>query len=230
MPADLATNTTAGAFVAGLVTSLHCAGMCGPLLCAALPKPTPSYHAGRLVSYSALGAICGAIGSVPLQKMLKTPLAVLPWVLVALMLLIAFGLKPRLPRPMFLRKWYARRLLARQASTPAGPHWKGFGLGLVTPLLPCGPLYLMLGATLLAGSALQGLQFAAAFVLGTIPMLWVAQGSFGLLGRRLSPQRMSQIQRGLALFAAGILIWRLTGSLMAPEDAAPKCPLCHGHE
>ncbi len=58
-------------FVASLLGSLHCAGMCGPLaLLAVQPagaahrrwKPHLAYHGGRLLAYAALGAACGAIG------------------------------------------------------------------------------------------------------------------------------------------------------------------------
>jgi sulfite exporter TauE/SafE len=88
----------------------------------------------------------------------------------------------------------------------------------------------MLGACLVAGSAFQGLQFALAFVLGTVPMLWAAHGSLGMLTRRISPRRMMQLQRGLALGAAVLLAWRLKGTLEPQPDgaeAAVSCPLCH---
>ncbi|HRI82324.1 MAG TPA: sulfite exporter TauE/SafE family protein, partial [Opitutaceae bacterium] len=64
-----AVNSPAAAFVAGLVTSLHCAGMCGPLACALLPmrgapgQPaadaatvSSAYQLSRLAGYTALGA------------------------------------------------------------------------------------------------------------------------------------------------------------------------------
>src|SRR5690606_13450757 len=59
-------STPAAALVAGLVTSLHCAGMCGPLACLVAPTrgaaaagsaPTASvvYHVSRLAGYTLLG-------------------------------------------------------------------------------------------------------------------------------------------------------------------------------
>ena len=58
-------DTTASAFVAGLVTSVHCAGMCGPLACAWLVgnadrpshplRDTSLYHGARLASYGIVG-------------------------------------------------------------------------------------------------------------------------------------------------------------------------------
>ena len=73
-----AVNSPAAAFVAGLVTSLHCAGMCGPLACALMPvrgdaadaqTVSTTYHVTRLASYAALARF-GALElpSLPAQK------------------------------------------------------------------------------------------------------------------------------------------------------------------
>lgn len=66
-PMELAAvNSPAAAFVAGLVTSLHCAGMCGPLACTLKPAPgdrrdaatiATVYQLSRLVGYAALGGL-----------------------------------------------------------------------------------------------------------------------------------------------------------------------------
>ncbi|PAW77316.1 MAG: hypothetical protein B9S27_08305, partial [Opitutia bacterium Tous-C8FEB] len=65
-----AVNSPAAAFAAGLVTSLHCAGMCGPLACALLPvragagsapAVATAYHGARLAAYGLLGAVAGGL-------------------------------------------------------------------------------------------------------------------------------------------------------------------------
>jgi sulfite exporter TauE/SafE len=220
---DPVINTTAAAFLAGLVTSLHCSAMCGPLLCAALPKPSSGYHVGRVLSYGAVGTFCGAVGQVPMQKLLKSPAVILPWALVLFLVLIAFGLKPKMPKPLFLRKFHARQILT-------GAHKaKGFMLGILTPLLPCGPLYMLFGASLLSGSAVLGAEFAIAFALGTIPLLWIAHSSMGGLRKYLTPQRLWQIQRGFALVSAVLIAWRLRSTLGFGLPEEPPCPFCETH-
>ena len=72
------------AFVAGLVTSLHCVGMCGPLVCALVPGGAGAhgglstggalYHAGRMVSYGSIGALVGLLGAGPLSFVSGKPL------------------------------------------------------------------------------------------------------------------------------------------------------------
>src|SRR4051812_30126523 len=60
------------AFLLGFIGSLHCAGMCGPLVLAmrVSHKNTSSwllgrliYNAGRGLVYGALGSLCGLIGA-----------------------------------------------------------------------------------------------------------------------------------------------------------------------
>ncbi|MFN7147839.1 MAG: sulfite exporter TauE/SafE family protein, partial [Myxococcota bacterium] len=53
-----------GALTAGLLGSPHCVGMCGPFV-TATGRSAPAWHAGRLLTYVTLGALAGAVGSVP---------------------------------------------------------------------------------------------------------------------------------------------------------------------
>ncbi|HSP43150.1 MAG TPA: sulfite exporter TauE/SafE family protein, partial [Luteolibacter sp.] len=106
-------------------------------------------------------------------------------------------------------------------------------MGLLTPLLPCGPLYLVFGAALLAGSAAKGAEFTLAFGLGTVPLLWLAQHSFHRIRARLTPRAMSRLRRGLAFATALMLMWRLHGTIpaqyfggkTAEKEELPSC--CH---
>ena len=235
-------STTAAALVAGLVTSVHCAGMCGPLACSLCTLKggesrrllaATSYHGGRLISYTLIGALCGALGKQPLRWVFETPALVLPWILVAAFLLIAFNLHQKIPTPKLLQKITAsfRKKACRLSATKGG-----LALGLFTPLLPCGPLYLMFAACLATGSPVKGAEFALAFGLGTIPLLWFAQHSFHKLRNILPKQFIPNTQRALAGLTALILIWRLHDTIplnfsnepqpaQAEEKELPSC--CH---
>ena len=222
-------QTTMGALVAGLVTSVHCAGMCGPIACGLSMRggesdrlwAATSYHATRLVSYAAIGAMCGALGKQPLQWIFHSPIVILPWMLVAVFLMFAFGLEKRLPRPVALLKFATRWRFKTAQLTPVR---SGIALGAMTPLLPCGPLYLLFGVSLLSGSGWRGAEFALAFGLGTVPLLWVAQHGMHRLKARFSPLAMSRAQRGLALAAAVVMMWRLHGTVF--DKAAEELPSC----
>ncbi len=210
-----AINTPALAFVAGLVTSLHCAGMCGPLACMIAPakgdRADPQvvatvYHVARIAAYAALGALAGAVGRVPLSLLGQTGLRLLPWVLVVFFLLVALRLDKKLPRLAILTRlqWKLQGLLRGRSRLRIAA-----AMGAATPLLPCGPLYFLVALAALSGSAVRGIEFMVAFGLGTLPLLWIVQAAYGRLRVRLSPVVLVRIQTAVALVAAVVITWRL---------------------
>ncbi|HEY0943653.1 MAG TPA: sulfite exporter TauE/SafE family protein [Opitutaceae bacterium] len=227
-----AVNTPAAAFVAGLVTSLHCAGMCGPLACMLAPTrgeqadPTTVnsvYHLSRLGGYAMFGAIAGAIGGVPAGFFRADLVRLFPWVIVAYFVFVALRLGHRLPRLAFLSRvqlrlhgWLRGRSHVQIAAV----------MGAATPLLPCGPLYFLIALAALSGSALRGVEFMLAFGLGTVPLLWLVQANFGWVRTRLSPIGIARVQTVVAVIAAVVLTWRLRGTL---GFAGPEIGnfLCH---
>ncbi|WP_238710172.1 sulfite exporter TauE/SafE family protein [Oceanipulchritudo coccoides] len=206
------------AFIAGMVTSLHCAGMCGPLACYIAPKPGSAssfatvaslYQIGRLISYTLIGGLAGGLGMVALgwvdiyQHSLSR---FLPWLLVMFFLLVAFRIDKYFPKPAFLTPLLMR--LQQRAQALPRP-LSGLLVGILTPLLPCGPLYAVFGLALMTQSPIRGAEFLLLFGLGTLPLLWVVQAAFSRWQGAISPVAISRIQRGLALIVAVILGLRL---------------------
>ncbi|MDB6119470.1 MAG: hypothetical protein JWO08_3251 [Verrucomicrobiaceae bacterium] len=212
-------DTTAAAFLAGLVTSLHCLGMCGPLACSwavargsdwTFMRDTALYHTSRLTAYSIVGALAGALGRAPLAWFQHGGGVLLPWLLVLVFAVVGLGLDARMPKPLLLTRPMTR---IRFKAMKMGSMARASLIGLATPLLPCGPLYMMFGLALANGSAARGAEFSAAFGLGTLPLLALGQTQLHRLGIKLSPVGLKRLQRGMALMAAVVLAWRLRGSL-----------------
>lgn len=209
----------ATAFFAGLVTSLHCVGMCGPLACALTPAGdddadpqavASAYHLTRMAGYAALGALAGGVGRWPLSFLSDGAVRYLPWLLVFFFLAIAFRFEQRLPRLPLLERAYA----ALVAKIRGGSRLRAAAaLGLATPLLPCGPLYFLLSLALISGSALRGAETLLAFGLGTVPLLWLVQANYGWLQRRVSAGALARVRSVLALALAALVVWRLRGTL-----------------
>ncbi|MBK1882101.1 sulfite exporter TauE/SafE family protein [Luteolibacter pohnpeiensis] len=230
-------STLFGFLIAGLATSVHCAGMCGPLACGIGSRGKSEgarliaaslYHICRLSSYTIIGTLCGALGREPLSWFFNSPAVLLPWALVAALLLIATGLDKRIPRPAFLVKFTAR---VRIKSLHFPPAAGAAAMGLLTPFLPCGPLYAVFIALIASGSAARGAESAFAFGLGTVPLLWLAQSQFHRLRTRLTPGNLAKVKRGLALVAALVLAWRLHGTLpfeptKSPTASDSELPSC----
>ncbi len=226
-----AVNTPATAFVAGLVTSVHCAGMCGPLACLLGPSRGERvdlatihsvYHGTRLLSYGVLGAVAGAAGAAPAAWFDFPLVRVLPWVLVLYLVLVAV-------RPG--QRWPSLALLGRVQVTVRD--WtrgrSGVQVALImgsfTPVLPCGPLYFLIAVAGFAGSALAGAELLLAFGLGTVPLLWLVQANLGWWRVRVAPPTLARMRTALALVTVGVLVWRLRGDfgLIGPTIGSLVC-------
>jgi hypothetical protein len=186
--------TPIAALIAGLATSVHCTAMCGPLACAMRVRPA-EYHATRFISYALAGALCGAAGQTVAAFLQGSTARIVPWAFASVLIVLGFGLEKKIPQPQFMARLLVRARLNRT-------------LGWLTPLLPCGPLWLMLGAAALTGSWQSGALHMAAFALGTIPLPLLLQMQALRAQRRLSPRAARWMQQALAFGSAGILVWR----------------------
>ncbi|MEX2578989.1 MAG: sulfite exporter TauE/SafE family protein [Verrucomicrobiales bacterium] len=208
------TLTLGGVFVAGLATSLHCAGMCGLLTCGlGIAGRGPAlasvgiYHFARLVGYALAGAAAGAIGHFLGIKTELSGASWLPALLVLFLVAIVFGLDKKLGAFPAL----GRLSLAIRIKTTRLPlATRAAAVGLATPLLPCGPLYAILGLALATGSALRGIEIMLAFGLGALPAIWAVQIGSSWLNQRLGARGFLIAKRTLAGTAALSLMWHFT--------------------
>jgi sulfite exporter TauE/SafE len=208
-------------FTLGLGTSLHCVSMCGPLVLTYAVKgteegpwhrkltPNLAYQGAKVVSYLLVGLLLGAVGAFFNVDVLR------PYVMYlagAFMIVLGLGmtgrvpwaarLTPRPPRVLMnaivrLRKKSAADAEAGE-STLATPVF----FGLMTGLLPCGPLMAAQVSAAASGSAALGAAGMAAFALGTAPLM-LAFGTAGSLIPRAWKQRM------MTVLAVGVIIFGL---------------------
>lgn len=198
---DASIATPLAALVAGLATSVHCTAMCGPLACAMRVRPL-EYHASRFVSYATAGALCGAAGQSVAALLQGSTARLVPWAFAIVLIVLGLGLEKRLPQPRFVASLLLRTRLNRS-------------LGWLTPLIPCGPLWLMLGAAAITGSWWSGALHMASFAAGTIPLPLLLQTQALRLQNRFSPSAARWTQQALAFISAGLLVWRATLPLHA---------------
>lgn len=230
MELTVATNAWM-ALLVGIITSPHCLIMCGPLAFSLLDPPqlTAShsyykvhlvYHCARVFSFSLIGMLAGAIGFTLLFLMQKPAFQFFPWVLVLFLVIFAFGIDRLIPKAPF-----ARRLFSRVAErlTKLPKTYAGLLLGLMTPLLPCGPLYMVFWLALLSGSPSWGAKASLGFGVGTFPLMLIAGSIFSKFKRQIKPSRVYAIQRILALCAAFFLAWRLL-AINSPFNDQFCCP------
>jgi len=218
----------ASLFLIGLAGSLiHCLGMCGPFVLGQVAARSERsghygelqrlgqgallpYHAGRLTTYAALGAVAGAVGG----GLLDHP--ALRWIAALLMLCAAFGLAAQaLPKlaiflPSYglaapLAGWVTR--LAGKAVGPGAPtNFALWRFGLLLGFLPCGFLWGALAVAAASGNSVRGLAAMAAFALGTMPAL-VGLGWGGAMLARRTPAWMRRLALPLQGLNAVFLLW-----------------------
>lgn len=173
-------------FIIGLVTSLHCVGMCGGLMLSQSMRrettnqfaalwPALAYNMGRISSYTLLGGIVGALGAVFSPTIsLKAGLTLFAGVFMILMGLNIAGLAPF--KNMGIRLPWANYAAKNTNRTP-------FVIGFFNGLLPCGPLQTMQLYALGTGSALRGTAAMFFFALGTAPLMLTFGSVTGFLSK-----------------------------------------------
>lgn len=193
----------------GLVTSLHCVSMCGPMVVTYALKgtedgtiaqrlvPNLAYQGAKIVSYMLVGLLLGAVGSAFNLDDVR------PYVMVlagAFMVVLALGMTGRVPwaarftpRPpkSLLRAFTAVRRKAvtdaeRDRSTLATP----VTFGLLTGLMPCAPLMAAQLNAAASGSAVNGAIAMFAFGLGTAPLMLGFGTASSLIPKRLKERVM----------------------------------------
>jgi sulfite exporter TauE/SafE len=184
------------AFVAGLVGSPHCVGMCGgfAVLCGERVSDTLLWHLGRMTTYALLGALAGAFGS-----LIPGPSWVAAVVSLGLMLWFAAGLAGLVPEPRFAIPGLAK--LGAAAGKNAHPGMR-YLFGIVTGFLPCGLVYATLGIAVATGAPATGAAAMAVFGLGTAPLL-----SAVALGLRRIVARDLRVRRLLAAAVLAASLW-----------------------
>jgi len=234
-------------FLVGFLTGFHCVGMCGPLIIGYTAKQATNgtraygshllYGAGKTLSYTLIGGLFGAFGSV----IAFTPTTQGAVGIAAGVFLILFGLHmlnvfPALRHFQFKTPAFVMRFVGKEYRKHRNP----FVIGLLNGLMIiCGPLQAMYVMAAGSGSWSAGATILFFFGLGTLPMLLGFGFLTSLLSANLTPKLLKasgvivvilgsvMLNRGLAVTGSGAdfntLIARVSQQL-SPTVAEP--PVC----
>ena len=175
-----------------------------------------SYNAGRILSYSFIGLLAGAIGQWALSPLDTEVLVYFSRLLTAFfMLAFGFYLLGWLTILAFLervghRLWKHISPLSRRV-LPLQNKRSAFYLGLIWGWLPCGLVYSALAWSLASANAVNGALIMLSFGLGTLPMLL----AMGVASKKLVELRNSLAIRRLA---GGLIIGFALINLIAPSS------------
>lgn len=168
------------ALLFGLISSLHCIGMCGPIaMMLPVDQSNPakkvtqilSYHLGRISAYATVGFVFGLLGKGFYMAGMQQKMSIIIGLLMILVILI--------PEKTFANYNFSKpvfRLIAK-VKEALGKQFKKktyqslFTIGLLNGFLPCGMVYVALFGAIAMQSSSLGVLYMILFGLGTVPLM-----------------------------------------------------------
>lgn len=229
-------------FVIGLLTSVHCVGMCGGIClsqCLSYKtnhgenmgrfhaiRPSFLYNLGRVISYTMVGGIVGGLGAVvSFTGSLKGIVQIVAGIFMVIMGLNMMNVFPKLRKLMpGLPKGLTNYV--HNSSNGNGP----FYVGLANGFMPCGPLQAMQLYALSTGSIISGALSMLVFSIGTVPLMFGLGTLSALLSKKFTKRVMTigaafVVVLGVVMFQngavlSGIPIPSLYGQILGNKDTS----------
>mgnify|MGYP001204068179 CR=1 FL=1 len=219
------------AIILGLMSSLHCLGMCGPLVFA-LPVRTTNkwnklfkyllYNIGRITTYALLGMVSGLIGkgfvAAGMQKMLSVGAGI--FIIAAIIVMynpVRLGLLNQFSH------WINQQVKAGfQRYFKSSGFFSLFVLGVLNGLLPCGVVYIALLSAIATGDSLSGAIYMMLFGLGTMPLM-LTVGIAGNLFREKIKPAFFKIIPIIGCIVGVMLVVRGLNTSISPNGTIHSC-------
>ncbi len=168
-------------FLMGVLGSLHCIGMCGPIALA-LPIHTTDkrmrllgallYNSGRVVTYSLLGALVGMLGAAFNLAGLQQALSIGSGIMLVVLILFPLIFRKITSGRAWITIPYVHTLKQSIAVQFKKYTFSSlFVIGLLNGLLPCGLVSLAIIGAIATGDTMQSSLYMALFGLGTLPLM-----------------------------------------------------------
>jgi len=212
----------------GLIGSMHCAGMCGPIAIS-LPYRVGMqtkeetffkilvYNLGRIITYAIFGLLFGIVGkgffTMGIQKWVLIALAIV-LIVVALFSIDVESNALKIP----LIDKFNKKVKAALAKALQNATVKSFlYIGILNGFLPCGLVYMAIVAALATGGVLNSVLYMILFGIGTMPMMM----ALGYGGHLLSTKFRRVLRKLYPVFMiifAILFLMRAFKINMMPED------------
>ncbi len=187
------------AIILGIVGSLHCIGMCGPIAFM-LPVDRTNkvkrilqifiYHLGRLTTYSLIGLVFGLLGRGFEMFDFQQQLSIFVGIIMILSVLI-----PKLFQKIEKGAYISRIVIKLKSALGKELKQKRtetfFAIGFINGFLPCGVLYMAIFGAIGMHNPLLGSLYMFLFGIGTIPLMTAV----AFLGTSVNVALRNRIQR-----------------------------------
>lgn len=210
-----------GGLIFGLISGLHCAGMCGPLALMHRSNTQGSawnffiqYHLGRILVYILIGALVMMLGaSLDVFRFQQIVSVLTGSALVLFSLFTLLGTKKQLAEKVSQKIFGKafRNLFNKFGHLP-------FASGMINGLLPCGAVYVAAAYALTLHSFTETAIYMGLFGVGTLPVfisIWiVAKQKLGL-----SKSKIMLVYKLLPVIIGALMIMR--GANMGIKGISP---------
>ncbi len=205
-------------FLIGLLSAVHCFGMCGGIVGALTMSLTPeirarnsqlfyyslAYNLGRIASYITAGLLIGWLGSTLLTLLAPDQgLSFLRFMAALIVILLGLYLGGWLPRLATIERlgapvWEKLQPLGQHLLPVTSP-LQAFLFGIVWGWLPCGLVYYALLLAVAEGSAINAGLYMLMFGLGTLTPMLLASMLAGKLNHLFKTAIIKRISGGLLI-------------------------------
>lgn len=187
------------AFLLGLIGSLHCIGMCGPIALS-LPSnkqgnrliPSFQYNLGRIFAYAILGVVFGVFGKGLNISGFQQWVSIGAGVLLIISVIFNFlsSVKSTLLKPLHFFYSVVKSKLSYLFKSKS--KYRLLGIGFLNGFLPCGLVYIALVGALLMPTVYESIVYMLLFGLGTSPALVLLIVSSKIISNKVK-QKLSKI-------------------------------------
>ncbi|WP_394972986.1 sulfite exporter TauE/SafE family protein [uncultured Croceitalea sp.] len=229
------------AIILGLMGSLHCIGMCGPIAFMLPVDRTNSYkkfgqvflyHFGRLLAYGIIGLVFGLLGKGLYVFGMQQKLSIAIGILMIVLVLVPYKTfsKYKLSKPLFkiisgIKNRLGQELKKKRPDT-------FLTIGFLNGFLPCGLVYMALFGAIAMGNAAEGSLYMILFGVGTVPLMTSAI-YFSRLLKGTIRQKVQKLIPVFVVLIGALFILRGLGlgiPYLSPEpvfDVASSAIECH---
>lgn len=193
------------ALILGLLGSLHCVGMCGPIAFMLPVDRTNSfkkvsqigmYHFGRLLAYSLIGLVFGLLGKSFYLFGLQQQLSVIIGILMIVVVILPHKIigKYNFSKPLYNLISKVKSALGKALKKKSADTF--LTIGFLNGFLPCGLVYMAVFGAIATGNLAESSLYMIVFGLGTIPLMTTAI----YFGKFLNSTIKQSIQKAIPVF------------------------------
>ncbi len=211
------------AFMIGLVGSLHCIGMCGPIALA-IPYQAETkiktlgnillYNSGRIITYGLIGVLPAVFGlAISLAGMQKN-ISIILGILLIIAAIFSIPLDQRtnvIPGINKIYPWVATQMKSFISEKRKSAF---FITGLLNGFLPCGMVYMAIMGAITQTTIANAFFYMLLFGLGTVPLMIL----MGVSGQLMNITWRRKLQKIIPVVMIGI------GMLMIMRGIAIDLP------